>query len=106
VPSWDGTVRIWDVTTGDEHAVLTGHAGVFAVAVTPDGSWLASGGGDGTVRIWDTATWQARALMRVDSEIWACGWLTCPAWGARGEGGGGQGGRCGYGEVGVPRPAR
>ena len=46
--------------------VLTGHTGsVGAVAVAPDGSWLASGGDDdGTVRIWDAATGQARATLK------------------------------------------
>jgi WD40 repeat protein len=56
--------------------VLTGHTSVVAaVAVAPDGSWLASGGWDGTVRIWDAANGHARALMRVDSNIIACAWL-------------------------------
>jgi WD40 repeat protein len=43
---------------------LTGHVGtVFAVAIAPDGTWLATGGQDGTVRIWDAATGQERAVL-------------------------------------------
>jgi hypothetical protein len=43
---------------------LTGHADwVTAVAVAPDGSWLASGSGDETVRIWDVATGRERAAL-------------------------------------------
>ena len=34
-----------------------------AVAIAPDGSWLATGGDDGTVRIWDAATGQHRATL-------------------------------------------
>ena len=43
----DGTVRIWDPHTGQTRHTLTGHTGgVEALAVAPDGSWLASAGGD------------------------------------------------------------
>ena len=50
----DGTVRLWDVATGQVRVSLSGHAGqVTAVAVAPDGSWLAAGSWDGAVRIWD-----------------------------------------------------
>ena len=45
--------------------VLTGHVGrVTAMAVAPDGSWLASAADwDGTVRIWDVATGRERAVL-------------------------------------------
>ena len=64
----DGTVRIWELDTGQQRAALTGHessdyGGVASVAVAPDGNWLASGGSDGTVRIWDVATGKERATL-------------------------------------------
>ena len=34
-----------------------------AVAIAPDGTWLASGGNDGWVRIWDVASSQQRAAL-------------------------------------------
>jgi WD40 repeat protein len=49
---------------------------VKAVAVAPDGSWLATASTDGTVRIWDTATWRPSALMRVDRWIFTCAWMS------------------------------
>jgi WD40 repeat protein len=36
---------------------------VGAVAVAPDGSWLASGGGDWMVRIWDPVTARERMIL-------------------------------------------
>ena len=44
--------------------VLVGHTGeVMALAVAPDGSWLASGSWDKTVRIWDPVTGRERAVL-------------------------------------------
>lgn len=49
----DGTIRIWNAATGDELAILRGHEDyVYSLAVSPDGTWFATGGGDGTVRVW------------------------------------------------------
>jgi WD40 repeat protein/serine/threonine protein kinase len=56
--SKDGTVKIWDVTTGDSLATLRGHAGpVDWVGFRNDDSQIISvSRADGTVRIWNAAT--------------------------------------------------
>jgi len=65
----DGTVRVWDLTTGTEQAALTGHAGeVFSVALTPDGTRAVSGGSDRTVRVWDLTTGSEQAALTTGSE--------------------------------------
>jgi WD40 repeat protein len=51
--SGDGTVRVWEVASGQERARLTGHRGcVSAVAFSPDGKTLATGGSDGRALLW------------------------------------------------------
>jgi WD40 repeat protein len=43
---------------------LAGHTGpVHAVAIAPDGTWLATGSWDRSVRIWDAATGRQRATL-------------------------------------------
>ncbi|THU99244.1 WD40 repeat-like protein, partial [Dendrothele bispora CBS 962.96] len=62
--SYDKTVQIWNVATGQEETMLEGHAGgVFSLAFSPDGTQLASGSSDKTVRIWNTVTGQEEAML-------------------------------------------
>ena len=54
------TIKLWDVSTGRERAVLRGHKNtVNALTFAPDGTplysgCLASGSADGTIRFWDS----------------------------------------------------
>src|SRR5262249_54580914 len=57
-----GAVQLWDVATGKHKATLQGHRGaVWAVAFSPDGQTVATGGLDRMVRHWDVATGKLRA---------------------------------------------
>ncbi|MBN2305013.1 MAG: WD40 repeat domain-containing protein [Anaerolineae bacterium] len=50
---YGGTIRLWDLYSGQVTGViLAGHA-VSALAFSPDGSRLVSGGLDGVIRVWD-----------------------------------------------------
>ena len=51
------TVLLWDIPHGKIHYTLKGHTDkIKALAFTPNGKMLASGGDDGTIRIWDVST--------------------------------------------------
>ncbi len=52
--SADGTVKLWDVVTGQETLTLKGHTSlVVCLAFSRDGQRLVSAGADGTVKVWD-----------------------------------------------------
>ncbi len=64
----DGTVKVWDVATGQELLTLSGHTGpVYGVAFSPEcvsppgggpeqcGTRLVTASGDGTAKVWDVS---------------------------------------------------
>ncbi|MBR8641805.1 caspase family protein [Streptomyces tuirus] len=70
----DGTVRVWDLTTGAQTAAFTGHRGEisdvdcythegrpYAVTISPE-DLLGNGKGDGTVRVWNLADGTSRRI--------------------------------------------
>ena len=62
-------VRLWDVESGQQTAVLQGHTEeVWSVAFSPDGRTLASGGWDYVVWLWDVESGQQTAVLRGHTE--------------------------------------
>ncbi|MEN6318096.1 MAG: caspase family protein [Syntrophaceae bacterium] len=53
----DQTLKLWDVSTGEEIRSFTGHASlVSSVAFSPDGRYALSGSWDQTLKLWDVET--------------------------------------------------
>ena len=75
--SSDGTVQIWDVTTGATILIYEGHSSsVEAVAWSPDSRHIASAGEDGAVHVWDAATGNLLLIYqghssRVNAVVWS-----------------------------------
>ncbi|GIQ86507.1 hypothetical protein KIPB_008378 [Kipferlia bialata] len=74
--SSDLTARIWDVKTGTQTSVLSGHTGsVNACCYDTTDAILATGSSDMTVRLWDTRTGRATlAFKDLQGEV-TCLWL-------------------------------
>lgn len=62
--SWDGTVKVWEVSSRRLRQELTGHTDrVNRVVWSDDGQTLASCSRDKTIRLWESAKGDARALL-------------------------------------------
>jgi WD40 repeat protein/DNA-binding SARP family transcriptional activator len=61
----DGTVRIWDLNTGDSRVVFESAFEVMSVAYSPSGGHLAMSDSTGVVALLDTASDHLRMLERV-----------------------------------------
>ena len=61
--SFDSTVRLWDLATGQEVATLDRSPEATGLAFSPDGTLLASGGTDGAIILFETETLAQRAVL-------------------------------------------
>jgi len=70
--SFDGTIILWNVETGENLYTLEGHEGeVWNVSFSPDGKTVASASADATVKLWDVETGQElRTLKGLGGGMW------------------------------------
>jgi len=69
--SYDSTVIVWDLETGECERVLERHTGqidqasswILAVSITRDGRRAVSGGNDSTVRVWNCETGECERVL-------------------------------------------
>lgn len=55
--SWDHTIKLWEVNTGNTLQTLQGHKNlVLSIAFSPNGLLLASGSADNTIKLWEVST--------------------------------------------------
>ena len=58
--SYDNTLRVWDLESGQSLRTLEGHSGsVTGVAITPDGRRAVSASHDNALRVWDLESGQS-----------------------------------------------
>jgi WD40 repeat protein len=69
-PYRDQEVRLWDVRTGKAVAGHEGHRSeITALAVSPDGTRIATGSRDGTARVWNASTGKSLHIFRVRGTV-------------------------------------
>jgi WD40 repeat protein len=73
--SGDNTIRLWDVATGKERAVLRGHSAWVTSVAFPGDATVISGSDDKTVRLWGVGTGKRRGgppeVLSLDARTFA-----------------------------------
>ena len=72
------SVKVWDATTGKTLLTYAGNPSTseaYALAWSPNGKWLASGGDDKLVSIWNATTGQTLVVFQGHTDvIWSVAW--------------------------------
>src|SRR5262249_41446537 len=63
--SREGTVKVWDVQTGQEHGTFPLKGASYGAVFSPDGKLVASEGDNSTVKVWDTQSAQELRTLKV-----------------------------------------
>jgi WD40 repeat protein/serine/threonine protein kinase/tetratricopeptide (TPR) repeat protein len=69
----EGEARLWEVATGKLHRVFPQRGSVLAVALSPDGKWIVTGGKSSIAQVWNAATGQlvGKPLVHPRSPVFA-----------------------------------
>jgi len=66
--SWDGSVKLWQVATGEAKLSLNRHQkSVLDAEFSPDGTQIVTASMDGTARLWDAASGKEQAVLKPTS---------------------------------------
>jgi WD40 repeat protein len=66
----EGTIRVWDLATGETLKILTGHTGyIQSLAVSADGKKIVSASRDKTIKVWDVETGAEVMTLRGDDYV-------------------------------------
>ena len=82
----DGTLRIWDASSGAQLVVLHGHGGGL-VAVASAGDRIATASSDGTARLWKPSRREVDAAMRATGPVYVASYARADALVVGGESG-------------------
>ena len=67
--SWDATIKLWNITTGELIRTLTGHTNAIgSMDLMKNGKTLVSGGfyNDTTIKMWDWATGECLSTIQTN----------------------------------------
>lgn len=87
--SADGVLRIWELSSGQEAATLSGHTGrIMSLDWNPDGERVISGSADFTARIWDLRSRRSVAELKMQDWVRSVAYSPNGRWIATGSGSG------------------